>query len=258
MFLFSTDIDGTVYDGPETARRFAGFWESLRETAHPPILAYNTGRALDDTRSLIDSTSLPSPDYIIAGVGTEMFDFTNDSPLDAWHETLSADWDFAEVEQIVRSTAHGIEMQPAVCQNPFKCSWYWSDKGEEDLVVLRDALDAAGVSAQVVYSSRRDLDILPRAANKGNAVTWLWNWLDRQTLPLVVAGDSGNDSSMFHVDGVQGILVSNAETALFESVPRSSSFLASFPCADGVIEGLTHFSRTYTPGATGSSAEDVI
>lgn len=258
MFLFSTDIDGTVYDGPETAREFASFWGTLKESENPPILAYNTGRALDDARNLIATTALPEPDYLICGVGTEMFDWTNETPLADWHDTLSEGWNFERVVEIVRNTAVEIEMQPEACQNPHKCSWYWHDKEESDLSSLRSALETAGLNAQIVYSSRKDLDVLPKGANKGNAVSWLWKWLEQRSLPIIVAGDSGNDSSMFQVAGVNGILVSNAESALFDAVPAGSSFFASSPCAYGVVEGLAHFSQAYADEATGSAAEDVV
>lgn len=258
MFLFSTDIDGTVYDGPETAKEFASFWGNLKESENPPILAYNTGRALDDAKNLIATTDLPEPDYLICGVGTEMFDWNNGSQLSAWHESLSEGWSFEKVVEIVLATAQEIEMQPEACQNPHKCSWYWHNKNDSDLEALRNALAAAGLNAQVVYSSRKDLDILPNGANKGNAVSWLWTWLDRQSLPIIVAGDSGNDSSMFQVAGVNGILVSNAEEALCNAVPSDSSYFASSPCAYGVVEGLAHFSQAHSPEATDTPAEDVV
>lgn len=238
MFLFSTDIDGTIYDGPETAQRFADFWEELRHGSETPLLVYNSGRSVDDVRQLISSTLLPDPDFVIGGVGTEVFDFSTSRRMDEWGEDLEDAWNFSIVERVVWEHAEGIERQPEPCQNPYKSSWYWNDRSNEDLDRISQALEAEGLSAQIVYSSNRDLDILPDRANKGNAVAWLANRLGVLQDRIIVAGDSGNDSSMFSVEGGRGIVVANAEDSLYSATERFNPHHATLPCADGVIEGL--------------------
>src|SRR6056297_2924555 len=241
MLLFSTDIDGTIFDGPETAETFAAFWKDLRQMPEGPLLVYNTGRLLSDVRSLIAETPLPSPDYIISGVGTEIFDYAAAIPVEEWNETLSGKWDFDTVFELVSSKVEDIEAQPEECQNPFKCSWFYYDKNREDLDRIESMIESAGIQAQLIYSSDRDLDILPRQANKGNALKWLAAWKGIPLQRIAVAGDSGNDSSMFMVDEVYGVVVSNAEEALVEAVSSGNTFLASKPCAHGVVEGLGNF-----------------
>lgn len=241
MFLFSTDIDGTIYDGDQTAERFAAFWEGLQESPEKPFLCYNTGRSLEDTRKLIDTTPLPTPDYITCGVGTVIFDNARQTILDGWSEELEAGWDFKTARETIQQAAHGVSMQPDECQNPYKCSWFWEEKTAGEIRSLEEALSASGIDAQVVYSSNRDLDILPAKANKGNALTWLLHRLDYRKDRVAVAGDSGNDVSLFLVPGVYGIVVSNAEKALSDAVANCNTHLAKRPCADGVIEGLSQW-----------------
>ncbi|MDF1826161.1 MAG: HAD-IIB family hydrolase [Verrucomicrobiales bacterium] len=239
MLLFSTDIDGTIFDGPATAEIFASFWKNLQALPEPPLLAYNSGRSLADIQDLLGNTILPGPDFIIGGVGTEIYDQRNSQLLTDWHEVLSGAWSFEKIDSILRAQIPDIEAQPDECQNAFKCSWFWHDKSNEDIERLRQLIATAGLEAQIVYSSDRDLDLLPLAANKGNALRWL---AESQELPLdrvAVAGDSGNDSSMFLVESVYGVVVSNAETSLIEAVAGRNVHLASQACARGVIEGLT-------------------
>src|SRR6056297_3226026 len=159
MFLFSTDIDGTIYDGDEMAGRFADFWYQLKNGPEAPVLVYNSGRSVEDVRQLISSTVLPDPDYVIGGVGTEVFDFSSSNRMDDWGDALNESWDFGQVERIVRENADGIERQPERCQNPYKCSWYWDQKSQEDLDRIAQALEEQGLHTQIVYSSCRDLDI---------------------------------------------------------------------------------------------------
>ena len=239
MRLFSTDIDGTIYDGPESAGLFCEFWTSLRDREEPPILVYNTGRELADTLSLIEETGLPVPDFLICGVGTVIYCPQEAETLDAWGEHLGQDWDFDIVWGTVLE--HGrARPQPDACQNPHKCSWFWEDAEPEAIEAVVAKVEERGVRVQAIYSSNRDLDFLPVRANKGNAIAWLGERLEVPGSGIVVAGDSGNDSSMYGVDGVRGVLVSNAEPALVEAVRKVSPFRASQACAAGVIEGLEH------------------
>ena len=93
-----------------------------------------------------------------------------------------------------------------------------------------------------MYSSNRDLDFLPRTATKGGALIWLCEHLDLPTSSVVVAGDTGNDSSMFLVPDVRGILVQNAHPELLEAaLGHDNVYQARDIIADGVIEGLCHF-----------------
>ncbi len=241
MLLFSTDIDGTIFDGPETAEIFAAFWKNLQELPEKPILVYNTGRLLGDVQALVESTSLPAPNYIISGVGTEIFDCSASSEVEAWNESLSGSWNFDSVYELISSKVSDIEPQPDECQNPFKCSWFYYDKAREDLDRIATMLESAGIDAQVIYSSNRDLDLLPAGANKGNALKWLAAWKGIPLQHVAVAGDSGNDASMFLVDEVYGVVVSNAEEALAHAVSGGNIFMAKQPCARGVIEGLKNF-----------------
>ena len=67
----------------------------------------------------------------------------------------------------------------------------------------------------------------------------------------MVAGNTGNDSSMFLIDGVKGILVSNAEPELCEAVNGESVFQATLSIGDGVVEGLNYFGLDCSPGVEG-------
>lgn len=246
MRLFSTDIDGTVYRDRDSARQFADFWEDLAGEAESTLLVYNTGRSLEDTRNLVSTTALPTADFFICGVGTQIFEESRRRLLEDWHAELEDGWDFSVVSGMVASRS-SARFQPEECQNEFKCSWYWENADSAEIRALVEALAGIGIRSQAVYSSNRDLDFLPEKANKGNALAWLAGWLGVSAQNIVVAGDSGNDASMFHIRGARGILVANAEDALVQAVAGSRPFLASKPCAAGVIEGLNRLWKRSSP-----------
>lgn len=243
MLLFVTDIDGTVFDGvysgSGSGSEFAEVWERHSEGA---LLAYNTGRSLADGLELIERTELPQPDYFIGSVGTEIYDYSQKKLLLDWNESLVPNWEPGRIDRLVPAFAAGCERQPLACQSEFKRSWFWRDQSEHAIARLKDGLTAENISAQVVYSSSLDLDLLPLAANKGNALCWLAAKLGIAITEVVVAGDSGNDVSMFEPPGVRGIVVANAEPnlrRLIDQMIAHSHYLASMPCAAGVAEGLT-------------------
>ncbi|MCB1063694.1 MAG: HAD-IIB family hydrolase [Verrucomicrobiae bacterium] len=239
MRLFSTDIDGTIFNGPESAEIFAEFWNFLSERPESPLLVYNTGRGLVDALQLIDSTELPVPDFLISGVGTEIYRPGDGQKLEAWSDRLGHEWS-VDVVQEVMSRSQQARPQPPECQGAHKSSWFWIDADPEEIQETVARIESRGIRVQAVYSSNRDLDLLPLRANKGNAVAWLMEHLGLSGGDVVVAGDSGNDASMYQVPGVRGVLVANAELALVDAVSHLGHFRATKVCAAGVREGLEH------------------
>src|SRR6187551_1888772 len=107
--LFSTDLDGTLIGNPESAQRFKHAWELLNGDERP-LLVLNSGRSVQDIRSLIAARKLPEPDFILGGVGTELHDPKNRSELSGFGAQFGEGWDLGKVEEIVGSMS-GIERQ---------------------------------------------------------------------------------------------------------------------------------------------------
>ncbi|WP_454700309.1 HAD-IIB family hydrolase [Agrobacterium burrii] len=238
--LFSTDLDGTVVGNNDATRRFRDFWQSLPDE-HRPVLVFNSGRLVDDQLALLEEVPLPRPDYIIGGVGTMLHAKERSELESAYRHSLGTGFDAKRIADVMGRISD-VTMQEEQYQHGLKSSWFLHDADERALADIENALLTADIDARIVYSSGRDLDILPKAADKGAALAWLCGQLHIGLDESVVAGDTGNDRAMFELNDVRGVIVGNALPELVSLANGNSRFyLSGATEADGVMEGLRHW-----------------
>lgn len=237
--LFSSDLDGTLLGNPESSRRFRLAWEAMPR-GERPLLVYNTGRLIDDVRRIVDSGDLPAPDFVIGGVGTQVVDWRGRVDLRDFAAHLSAGWDLKKIRAVMTKVPR-VRPQPAEFLTEFKSSWFLSNATRRQLDAIQRSLAEAGLQVHLVYSSNRDLDVLPLGSTKGGALTWLCAKLGIDPGTVLVAGDTGNDSSMFLVPGVRGIIPDNGLPELFEAAVKVPVYTSALVMADGVLDGLRHY-----------------
>jgi hypothetical protein len=243
-FLFVTDLDHTLV-GDDNALKELNQQLSQHRQEYGTKIVYATGRSRSSYHQLKAEKQLLDPDALIASVGTEIYDDdSHDAPDPAWSEELSPGWDR---ELAVATAAHYADLVPQEDseQRPFKVSYLLTEEAAlEVLPRLELQLSKRGLDVKLIYSGGKDLDILPRNADKGLAVQFLQQKWGIDATRTVVCGDSGNDIALFSVGTSRGIIVGNARPELrqwYDKNPADYRYLAEARCAGGILEGLHHF-----------------
>ncbi|GGK20069.1 hypothetical protein GCM10007962_12730 [Yeosuana aromativorans] len=238
--LLSFDIDNTLIDFHTLKSNFTKIWKKYKPK-NDVLLTYNTGRLIDDVLHLVDTGVLPKPDYVIAGVGTLIYDFKKKSVVKEFNEILDDGWDLEAVEDIIKNIDHPISEQPIKFQHSYKRSYYFHDASPELIDSIEEDFAKADMHVNIVYSGDKFLDVLPKWANKGNALQWLLKKLELRASDTLVAGDSGNDTAMFGLEFVKGIVVANAHEELYKYTKYRQVYHSEKEKGDGIIEGLIYF-----------------
>jgi sucrose-6-phosphatase len=241
-FLLVTDLDNTLVGDPIA---LAALNQQLTDWRSVGMkFVYSTGRSLTLYRQLQTAANLLDPDILITAVGTEIYPQGQTSPDATWAASMAIGWDRAAILAITQ-TLPDLVPQTSSEQNPFKVSFFLTPTAAATLLpALELHLQQQHLSAQLIYSSDKDLDILPLGANKGAAMTFVRQQLGFTPSQTVACGDSGNDIALFASGDARGIIVSNAQPELLTwhaAHPSGDRYLAQTPYAAGIIEGLQYF-----------------
>lgn len=239
-FLIVTDLDSTLVGNDTSLEDFNRFFTNHRET-HGSKLVYATGRSLKLYKELESEVCLLPPDRLITSVGSEIY--TADKQIDGnWATQLSENWN-VEIVRRITGKYEQLKLQPESEQGLFKVSFLLKPQHKAILENVNQELKAENIKAQIIYSSNKDVDVLPEQSGKGKALSYVREMLGMSRSRTVACGDSGNDIALF-TENTYGIIVGNARSELrewYEDNKRSNLYLARANCAAGILEGLYHF-----------------
>lgn len=248
QWILACDIDYTLTGDTEALVKLAEQLTTLRRRGEL-FLILPTARTIADVLPGFDEEGLPVPDAIITLVGTEIYlpPFSNGmARLPEWDAQLRQSFSRAEALTFLEDI-EGLRMQSDRYNTVLKVSCFLdqtSDPPQAAALIKRRVIEAGKADVyQLIWSSGRDLDIIPAKAGKGKAVKFILQHLNLTPQRVVVAGDTGNDRTMFE-EFLYGIVVGNAQPELKQlrdENPGPTVYFAQKSYAAGVEEGLQHF-----------------
>lgn len=232
-YLLATDLDGTFVGDEEALERLLRFFDSSPDEV---ALVYVTGRHLSSAQSLLKAEGLPTPDLLITDVGASIYHSVELVEDLYWKECMQKDW---QADKIVEIAANFPMLSRQELPDDRRIS-FTVEESLEAVNEFKKALVDASIAHTFIFSSNRDIDVLPLGAGKGNALEYALDRYAMKGVQLLIAGDSGNDRDMLSL-GHPSVIVGNAQPELLEMEPCETLFRANKNCAGGIHEAWLHF-----------------
>ncbi len=240
-----TDIDNTLLGDAKGLKRFLARLNKTETVA----LGVATGRSLKSTLQILEENSVPLPDLLITGVGSEihygqkfLLKPGHEMIKDAgWQKHIDYRWKRDAIESLLKDVP-GLAPQLRAEQHRYKLS-YWVDSAiAPRMREIRSLLRQADIHATVLFSSGHLLDILPIRVNKGTALRYFSAKWGIPPDHILAAGDSGNDTDML-VGNTLAVVVGNHNQDLEKLRDLNSPriYFATAGHAGGILEGAKHY-----------------
>ena len=265
--LICTDLDRTLIpngEQPESPQARLLFRQLVSNSQI--TLAYVTGRDKMLVQEAIAEYELPVPNFVIADVGSTIYEIKNNQwlRLTDWDNQISGDWQYKTQTDLVNFFADfdHIKLQEISKQGLHKLSYYVSLNAELEPIVtkIEAKLEAEKIQANIIWSIDEKahvglLDILPLSANKYHAIAYLMKSQNFTLDNTVFSGDSGNDLDVL-MSPIKSILVGNAHLDVKEKIQsamnqvglKDSIYIAQGKSSKlngnysaGILEGIFHY-----------------
>jgi sucrose-phosphate synthase len=243
--LLVSDIDNTLL-GDE--KSLAHLMQSIKEAPVKVAFGVATGRHLESAMQVLKEWGVQQPNLAICSVGSEIYSGPNLVPDQGWTKFLDHRWDPEGIHRAMEQVP-GVVLQAQENQARFKISYDVQSPGFPGLAPVRNLLKQNGLTAKIIYSHGKHLDILSHRASKGKALRYVavkWGIIMER---ILVAGDSGNDREMLTL-GTPAVVVGNYSKELDSLNKRmlDNIYFSKDHYAGGILEALKHFDFL-TPGS---------
>lgn len=234
-YILATDLDGTLVGNTLAMKELFHYFNKQYSKLK---LIYVTGRHLQSAKQLMEKIELPTPDILICDVGSTIYvksatgGFTKDKE---WEQIIAANWSSDVVLNVAQEL--GFSLQSGI---PFTHRVSLHVTNEQEVKRLCQRLTQSDIASKVIYSSGKDLDILPEKSGKGNALTYALQKYYAHIKSVLVAGNSGNDLEMLCL-GYPSVIVGNADPELQEIRNTPLLYKARAHYASGIKEAWESF-----------------
>jgi sucrose-phosphate synthase len=235
-FLF-TDIDHTLIG--EDNRELDTLLALLKEHRRCIGFGVASGRSIESVKAILKKHAVPTPDIIVASVGSEIYYGPRHQYGQGWAAHIGKRWNRKKIVKLLEEFDFLGYQDEDGAQRPFKISYYMTP-AKDRLSLVHNRLLQHKCRYNLIYSHDKYLDILPYRASKGKAIRYIsYKW----EIPLrhfLVCGDSGNDEEMLRGEPL-AVVVGNYSQELRALKGSRNVFFARRACTGGILEGLQRY-----------------
>jgi len=236
---------GAIFTGFD--QNLAGDEEGLLEftqfiKAHRKHLGFGiaTGRTRDSILDAIKRNKIPIPDFLIAGLGSEIY-YTKDIILDRqWMKHIDHLWSPSSIWPLMDSLP-GMRLQENKHQSRFKISYYYDSRSAPSVEEINAYLRQNDQAVNTTLSLGQYLDITPLRASKGNAMRYVAQKWDIPLENILVAGGSGADEDMMRGASLAVIVKNRHREELKDISEGQKIYFSEQSFSAGIIEAIEHY-----------------
>ncbi|PJB44098.1 MAG: HAD family hydrolase [Comamonadaceae bacterium CG_4_9_14_3_um_filter_60_33] len=217
----------------------APFLQTMHAHRKAIIFGIATGRSLDDALNTLKRHSIPQPDVLITGQGTQIHYAPNLTEDAVWARHIDHLWSRQTVHDVLKDLP-GLTLQAKAYQSAFKLS-YFIDVALANVNDIRQLLLRNEQAVNVIFSFGQFIDVLPLRASKGLALRWCAEQFGFPLEQTLVAGVTGADADMLRGNTL-GVVVDNRHLDELSDLANSEKiYFSKQPYAAGILEAMTHY-----------------
>jgi len=239
--IFS-DLDQNLVGNPGGLKQFSDVIKKNRKCVTFGIV---TGRRIDSALALMKKHRIPTPDILISSLGTRIHYGQSLTEDGYWADHIDHDWSGQRIRRILGKVP-GLELQSKTEQTPFKRSYYYDTDIAPTTEEIVSLLRQKEITANVMLSFGKFLDIVPSRASKGQAIRYVSQRLDIPLEQTLVAGGSGADEDMMRGNTLAVVVGNRHNEELSQLVDQESIYFAEQDHAQGILEAIDHYDFFHT------------
>lgn len=232
-----TDLDQNLVGNQRALKRFA---EVIKANHKCVTFGIATSRRIDSALALMKSHRIPTPDILISSLGTRIHYGQSLAEDDYWADHIDHDWSGQRIRRIL-SQLSGLEPQSKSEQTPFKVSYYYDPKMASTVEEIVSLLRQKEITANVMLSFGRYLDIVPSRASKGQALRYVSQRLDIPLEQTLAIGGSGADEDMMRGNMLAAVVGNRHHEELSQLVDQERIYFAEQDHAQGILEAIDYY-----------------
>ena len=232
-----TDIDNNLVGDSKALKHFV---DVIKQNRKCITFGIATGRRIDSALLLMKKHQIPTPDILISSLGTRIHYGQSLIEDDYWADHIDYHWSEQRIRRILDKLP-GLKIQPKLEQTPFKVSYSYDPEMAETVEEIVSQLRQRDITANVMLSFGKFLDIIPSRASKGQALRYVSQRLDIPLEQTLVIGGSGVDEDMMRGNMLAAVVGNRSHEDLSQLVDQERIYFSSKKYASGILEAIDYY-----------------